>query len=275
MPPQKKSSPIGIIVSILVVLAVLLALLEFGSRWYIGKELKEQYRQQASEQGISLTQDPEVSFGSTPLLATLITKKVGEVNLSLPDTVRIKQGHEPEILGQPATSIKIHNLDVHDRANPVAETLDLHTELTDPFLLAVMQKNMAEKKDEIHVDGIAGLLVDQIANINDLKSDGSTGVVTVSFSNGAATLGLKPQTTDGNLMFDATDASLFGFELPAAVTEKLSEALKSSMDQVTGAEQGDSGQIQINKVTVVDGAVQVDMSGHNVPVTKMGTELPS
>lgn len=275
MPPQKKSSPIGIIVSILVVLAVLLALLEFGSRWYIGKELKDQYRQQASEQGINLPQDPEVSFGSTPLLATLITKKIGEVNLDLPDTVRIKQGHEPEILGQPATAIQIHDLDLHDRNNPIAGTLDLHTELTDPFLLAVVQKNMAEKKEEIPVDGIAGLLVDQIANVNDLKSDGTNGVVTVSFSNGAATLGLKPQTHDGTLTFDATDASLFGFDLPEAVTHKLSESLKSSMEKVAGAEQGAAGDIQINNVTVVDGAVHVDMTGHNVPISRVGNELPS
>lgn len=275
MPPKKKSSPIAIIVSILVVLVVLLALLEFGSRWYIGKELKEQYRQQATEQGITLTQDPEVSFGKTPLLATLITKKVGDVHLNLPNTVRITQGHEPEILGQPATTVNIHNLDVHDRNNPVAETLNVHTELTDPFLLAVMQKSMAEKKDEIHVDGIAGLLVDQIANINDLKSDGATGVVTISFSKGAATLGLKPETTNGTVVFEATDASLFGFELPEAVTHKLSESLKSSIDKVAGAQQDEAQKIQVDKVTVVDGAVQVDLIGHNVPVNNVSAQLPS
>lgn len=54
------------IVGLLVALLIMLFVAEFGLRWFIGNELRSSFEAQAAEDGVTMTEDPTISFGATP-----------------------------------------------------------------------------------------------------------------------------------------------------------------------------------------------------------------
>jgi len=79
----------------------------------------------------------------------------------------------------------------------------------------------------------------------------------VEFTDGAATLNLTPVPVDGQLTFEATGASLFGFDLPEQVTDMITRGLAESVtDQ--------SGQVRIDSFEVIDNGARVVVSGDNL-----------
>lgn len=65
---SKKSALPKVLLTIVVILLLLVLVAEFGLRFMIGKQLKDEFQAQASSQGISATEEPSISFGASPLL---------------------------------------------------------------------------------------------------------------------------------------------------------------------------------------------------------------
>lgn len=261
-----------IILTIIVALVVLLLLAEFGLRWTISKQLKD------SVGSNSTGQEASISFGPTPLLFSAITHNVPHVNIESPSTVNIKHPGDanavPEVTGTPQSFINVNSLNISDPDNPVAGSLSLRTTLADDYLLAVLQKSIAEnqKHQTAPTEGtgndlgaLAGAFLQQLIQITGITSNPADGTVKVDITGGAANLTLKPEAIDGHLSFTATNASLLGVELPSAVSDALTQGLRDQANAMTG-------NLTIKSVEVVEHGITIEVAGENVNLNELSKE---
>ena len=220
MEPMRTSKLGKTLLGIIVGVIVLLLVAEFGLRWYIGKQLGDQM--QASSTG----EKASVSFGASPLLLGMATGKIPEVTVDSPSTVTITAGtagEAPTITGQPESHVTMKDLDFAANDNATAGSVDMVTTMTDEYLLAVVQRQMAENNsgatgttlngatgDQLDLGALAGQLIQQLVTVTGITSDPANGTVDVQITNGAAALTLRPQAQDGKLTFTAENASIFG-----------------------------------------------------------------
>ncbi|MCG7455495.1 LmeA family phospholipid-binding protein, partial [Corynebacterium tuberculostearicum] len=211
-----------IIIGILVALLVLILLAEFGLRWFIGHQMTSQFNEAAEQEGIQVKEDPSVSFGGSPLLLGLFKGSISQMDMTTPSTLQIDG---TEIKGQPASEIHVEDMST-DQDNPVAGKLRASTTVPDDYLLASFQKGISEQAGS---DKVGNMVVTEItANEQD-------HVLDVKFAGGLANLSLEPTAHDGKLDIRATEASIFGLELPDQATEAISSALQNGMsDQFVG-----------------------------------------
>ncbi|WP_051645554.1 DUF2993 domain-containing protein [Corynebacterium vitaeruminis] len=259
---------LGIIVGVIVLLLVA----EFGLRWYIGKQLGDQM--QASSTG----EKASVSFGASPLLLGMATGKIPEVTVDSPSTVTITAGtagEAPTITGQPESHVTMKDLDFAANDNATAGSVDMVTTMTDEYLLAVVQRQMAENNsgatgttlngatgDQLDLGALAGQLIQQLVTVTGITSDPANGTVDVQITNGAAALTLRPQAQDGKLTFTAENASLFGVSLPTEVSDALTQGFSQKLQEIGPG-------LSLSDVTVVDGGVQIHVVGTNVPLSSL------
>ena len=86
----------------------------------------------------------------------------------------------------------------------------------------------------------------------------------VKFAGGLANLSLEPTAHDGKLDIRATEASIFGLELPDQATEAISSALQNGMsDQFVGSD------MNVDSVEVLDGELKLTITGTDVPMNDM------
>lgn len=261
-----------IILTIIVALVVLLLLAEFGLRWTISKQLKD------SVGSNSTGQEASISFGPTPLLFSAITQNVPHVNIESPSTVNIKHPGDanavPEVTGTPQSFINVNSLNISDPDNPVAGSLSLRTTLADDYLLAVLQKSIAEnqKHQAAPTEGegndlgaLAGAFLQQLIQVTGITSNPADGTVKVDITGGAANLTLKPEAIDGRLSFTATNASLLGVELPSTVSDALTQGLRDQANTMTGS-------LTIKSVEVVEHGITIEVAGENVNLNELSTE---
>ena len=72
---------------------------------------------------------------------------------------------------------------------------------------------------------------------------------------------------NGQIQLEATDSTLFGMSLPEQATQSISEGLSKGMqDQFTG-------DLTIEDVTIIDGAVSIRISGDNVNFNDMNNQM--
>lgn len=243
-----------VIVGFLVAVLVLLLLAEFGLRWFIGNELRSGFRENAEQSGVVLEEDPTIGFGATPLVFAAVSGNIPEVEMTTPSTLVVnRQGEIPEISGAPAANITLSDLNISDPQNPIAENMVTTTEASEDFLLATVQRSMAEQSGE----GMGGQLVQELIQITDIRSNIADGTLDVEFTNGAAHLNLRPVPTDGQLSFEATGASLFGFTMPEEVTRVITNSLQQGLAE-------ESADLSIDAFEIIDGGVRIQVSGTNV-----------
>lgn len=258
-----------VLTTVVVILLILLLVAELGLRWFVGRELRTQFADQATAQGLSVREDPTISFGATPLLLGLATGTVGQVTVDTPETVQITYpggaGTAPEILGTPQAQIILEGLGIRDTENPVAETMVVSTFLPDELLLATIEQELAASNQGQARD-LAGLLVQQLVQVTAIVSDPATQSVAVEFSDGAARMQLHPTAVDGQLSLEITDSQLFGFGLPGDISRAITEGMSESVASV-------GGDLQLDRVEVVEGGVQVDLRGHNVNLRDLGAAV--
>lgn len=249
-----------ILVGVLVAVLILVLVVEFGLRWFIGNQLREEFNAQAAESGVVVEEDPTISFGATPLILSAVTGTVNEVTVTTPSTLQISyptgDATRPEVSGQPAAVIDMRDLAISDLNNPVAGQLTTTTELPEDFLLAVIQEEAAAAQG-----GNDGFLQDLLA-ITALTANPAESVLDVEFSRGLASLTLRPVTEGGQLSFEATSAALFGFGLPAEVADAISAALRSGVDEQVG-------NMRVEEFTVIEQGVRVRITGENVPLGEL------
>ncbi|MCK2199767.1 LmeA family phospholipid-binding protein [Corynebacterium callunae] len=264
MAKSKRSVFPKVLLTIVVVLLILVIIAEFGLRWMVGKQLKEEFQNQAAEQGITVEEEPSISFGASPLLLGLVKGSIDEVTVDTPDTVQITYPggatSAPEITGTPQATIELGGLGVRDRENPVAENLTLTTFASDEFVLATMQQQMAEAAGGTTEDaGLAAMLVQELVKVTNITSNPENQSVEVEFTDGAARANLRPLVLNGQLAFEITDSELFGFSLPDEVSNMLTEGVKSSIQKVAGG-------LQISDIEVAEGGINVTLTGQNINV---------
>ncbi|EET78041.1 LmeA family phospholipid-binding protein [Corynebacterium tuberculostearicum] len=240
-----------IIIGILVALLVLILLAEFGLRWFIGHQMTSQFNEAAEQEGIQVKEDPSVSFGGSPLLLGLLKGSISQMDMTTPSTLQIDG---TDIKGQPASEIHVEDMST-DQENPVAGKLRASTTVPDDYLLASFQKGISEQAGSEKVGNMV---------VTEINANEQDHVLDVKFAGGLANLSLEPTAHDGKLDIRATEASIFGLELPDQATEAISSALQNGMsDQFVGSD------MNVDSVEVLDGELKLTITGTDVPMNDM------
>ena len=256
---KQRSSAGKILLTIIIVIAVLLLLAEFGLRWFIGNQVVQALATQDTQTSSEQKEKPKISFGTSPLLLGLVKGEIPHVELDTPSTINIKKNADStisEITGVPKTRMVADGLSLLDAENPTARTMTLEVEPDDAFLLAMVQSAVAEQDGAGQTDAsdlkanLQGIL-QQVVKVTKVTSNPQNSTIDVEFTNGAATLTLKPKVQDGNLGFDAVNTALFGFALPSEVTETVSKGLNENISKVN------TNGMATDEVTVIDGGLRI------------------
>ena len=262
---KQRSSAGKILLTIIIVIAVLLLLAEFGLRWFIGNQVVQALATQDTQTSSEQKEKPKIS----PLLLGLVKGEIPHVELDTPSTINIKKNADStisEITGVPKTRMVADGLSLLDAENPTARTMTLEVEPDDAFLLAMVQSAVAEQDGAGQTDAsdlkanLQGIL-QQVVKVTKVTSNPQNSTIDVEFTNGAATLTLKPKVHDGKLGFDAVNTALFGFALPSEVTETVSKGLNENISKVN------TNGMATDEVTVIDGGLRIKMSGQNVKLS--------
>lgn len=239
-----------IFIGVLVALLLIILLAELGLRWFLGTQMKDQFVQSAKDQGVEASEEPEVSFGASPMIFGMLNGKIPQMDMKTPSTLKIEGTN---ITGQPAADVHVEDMTLSKE--PVAGSLRASTTVPDQFLLASFQKAIA---DQSGYDALGNLVVTGIT-AHDAEDN-----LSVEFAGGLAELALKPEARDGKLAINAEKASLFGFDLPEQATTAISDALAEGM-----AEQLAGQQLTFESVDVGAGEVTLTMVGQNVPMSEL------
>lgn len=242
-----------VFIGVLVTLLIVILLAEFGLRWFMSNQLKEQFSASAQQQGVTTDAEPEVSFGPSPLIFGILSGRIAQVDMSTPSTLEIT---DSEIKGQPAADIHIEGMTIEQ--NPVADRMVTTTAMPDDYLLVMFQDAIATQSG---VDALRNMVV------TDLRATAADDAITAEFGGGLATLSLKPSARDGQLALEATNSTLFGMNLPEQATNSISQALSESMEGQL------SQQLRIDAVQVLDGEIELTVSGDNVPLNNLNDQL--
>ncbi|AZA12249.1 hypothetical protein CGERO_09810 [Corynebacterium gerontici] len=258
-----------IILSIIAVLLIVLIGAEFGTRWYITKQIRDEVGQSADGR------EAEVSLGSSPVLLGMLQKDVNHVEITTPDTVKIEQPAAPNavptINGTPDAHIVIEHLDISDPDHLIAKDIDLTTDLSNEFLLANLQlylENALPQQAPESSNPLGALVNDLLhksVRVSDVRSNPQAGTMEVEFTDGAAKVELKPRAKDGQITFEAKGASVLGLSMPSAVSDALTQALKQAAGSI------DVG-LSFKKVTVLDDGMSVELEGHDVDLNELSAE---
>ncbi|KQB84438.1 LmeA family phospholipid-binding protein [Corynebacterium oculi] len=248
--------------TIVVVLILLLVAAEFGARWIVNRDLAEEFRAQAQADGTELTEDPSISFGASPVLLGLLSKNLGEVSVHTPSTLRVDNGVAS---GNPAADISLRNLNIADRNDPVAGHLEATAELSNQFLLALLQQNINGGTEDSGDIGSAFLR--QLVQVTGVTSHPDTRTISVDFNNGAGSLDFTPITSEGRTHFEVLDTKVLGFDLPSTVTQEISRQLQQGVEEQLLA----SGGLSITSAEVTGEGLRATVSGEGVHVSELRT----
>ena len=173
------------------------------------------------------------------------------MDMTTPSTLQIDG---TEIKGQPASEIHVEDMST-DQENPVAGKLRASTTVPDDYLLASFQKGISEQAGSEKVGNMV---------VTEITANEQDHVLDVKFAGGLANLSLEPTAHDGKLDIRATEASIFGLELPDQATEAISSALQNGMsDQFVGSD------MNVDSVEVLDGELKLTITGTDVPMNDM------
>lgn len=242
-----------IIVGILVAVLIIVLIAEFGLRWFTAKQMKDQFHAAAQEDGIEVSEEPTVSFGSSPLIFGLLGGEVSQLEMHTPSTLQINGN---VITGQPESTVEMEGMTLTE--DPVARHLVATTVIPEDYLLITFQEAIAS---ESGVDMLRDVVV------TDITANGEEGVLDFQLGGGLATISLQPSAVDGQLQLEATDSTLFGVSLPEQATQSISEGLSKGMqDQFTG-------DLSIEDITINDGTVSIRMAGDNVNFNELSQQM--
>ena len=72
-----------IFIGVLVALLLIILLAELGLRWFLGTQMKDQFVQSAKDQGVEASEEPEVSFGASPMIFGMLNGKIPQMDMKL------------------------------------------------------------------------------------------------------------------------------------------------------------------------------------------------
>lgn len=248
---------IRFLLGLVITLAVLGGLAEFGARYYLGQQFTKQFAATDTDA------QPEIHFGKQSLVLGLLQNDVPEIDFTIPDSLTIQPGNPPVVGGTPASHVVLRHLQINPtNGEGTARDLQVTTTLSTDFLLAQAQQAMQQATGGNDANDLASLLISNLLKITDITTNPQEQTVELEFTNGAGTLTLKPTVLGGKLTFAVVGANLLGIDLPEQFVSVLSEKFASqemaSMDMV------------FERVDIGTDGITLEMHGHNVDLGKMG-----
>ncbi|MCS4489741.1 LmeA family phospholipid-binding protein [Corynebacterium sp. ES2775-CONJ] len=258
----------SIVVGILALIVVTLVVAEGGMRWFIKDQLTSSFG--------TAKEETTVELGSSPLLLGLVRGGIPYLAVSAPDTISISRisGAAPVITGQPRINLEITDMPLSQDPDATIGALKMHTVLSDDFVLAQIQKGMAENQPEAPADSddIAALaqeFLQQIITVTGFSSNATDNTFDVQFTGGAAVLTFTPVVVAGNLTFEATNAQLLGFDLPENLTNAITEALDQGIAQVAGP------RMKVTEAVITPEGLSLRLAGTDVPLKDLQEQVPA
>ncbi|MGV0436489.1 LmeA family phospholipid-binding protein [Corynebacterium mastitidis] len=251
-----------IFTTIVVVLLLLLAAAEFGTRWLVGRDLNEKFHAQAKAEGVQLSEDPSISFGASPVLLGYLRGELGHIAVTTPSTLRVEDGVAS---GNPAADISMKGVDISDRHDPVAAELEATAELSNQFLLALLQSNIGGAPAE--PGDLGASLIRNLVQVTAVTSHPDTQTISVEFSNGAGSLDLRPVAAEGRTTFEVSNTQVLGFDLPPSVTQEITRQLQQGVEEQLIA----SGGLSITQAEVTGEGLRATVAGQDVHVSEVHT----
>lgn len=239
---------------VVVIVLVLVILAEIGLRMFIAQQMRAGFEEQARADGIESPAEPEVSFGTSPLVFGLLSGQLNEVNMSTPSTLTIDGD---TVTGQPAADVRMEGMQL--TGDMLSDTVTTTTELPDDYLLATIRAQISETQPDNN-----NPLAEHLT-VTDITSQADAGTVDVEFVHGVATLTLTPEARDGQLYFTAAKAALFGFDLPPEATDEISRALQQGMSESAYMGEG----MRVEEADVIEGGLKITVVGKDVSLKQM------
>ncbi len=268
--------------AVVIVILLLIAAAEFGLRAYLKGTVADEMRSSAQDKGVELSADPEVSFGSAPLIGGLIRGKIPELTMSLPSSLSVKyqdsDQSKPVVTGQPAIKATMKDVETGGD-NGTIGSLTVDTTLPPEYLLAEVQKAMSEGDGAGGTGGtgsgsagqsgrpaqdaapnpLAGLM-----KVDGVEPNTADQTLDVRIAGGLATVAMKPSVTDQGFIMEVADVKLLGFSLPDSLTDSLKDSLQQSIDQ--------SDNLQITAAEITDDGLKVRLTGHDVTMDDLADD---
>lgn len=266
---RRGNKAVKILVTVVVVILLLLAAAEFGLRFYLKGQIADEMRDSSAEQGIELSGDPDVSFGSSPMLLGLAQGKLSRVTVDLPSSLNISyedsDRSKPVVTGQPAATMNAKDMEITGD-DPVIGDLTLDTVLPQDYLLAVLQKSMSEDGGEPAADdGGAGDLLSGLIQITGVTTNEETGTLDIEISSGLATLSMTPSVTDGKMSFEVADMKILGMSMPDSLVGDLSDSLTQTVEETEN--------LEVTDASVTADGLKVRLHGTDMKVDDLASEV--
>lgn len=242
---------IKIVAIVLVVLLILAVVAEIVLRMVVAGQVRDGYQEENPQ--VNAKEDVDVSFGAVPLLFGIAGGKINEFSLRTPSTLQIEGDN---VSGVPAADVDLDGVTLDD--SMTADSMVVTSEIPEDYLLATIRRQIAE-----NIPADAGPLA-QYLTVTDLTANPTAGAIDVEFVNGAAVLTLTPVQKDGQLTFTASGGEILGFDLPASVTDQITQTLQ---DGIAG--QMETSGMHIDNVEVIDGGVRTTLTGENIPLREL------
>ncbi|MBG6122476.1 DUF2993 domain-containing protein [Corynebacterium aquatimens] len=257
-PPRSSSSgskALKIIIGVLVGILILFMLVEFGLRHYVAAQIKSSFIESAPA-GAVIDEEPDVSFGPSPLLFAVASKKVDSVTVRVPSTLTSNGG---VIEGNPPAKLELRGFTLD--SDPVADSLTLTSDLPNQYVREMLQSQLSHAMDEQSEGDFA--IYKDIVTISDVESKPSDGTFEITISNGGATIELKPEMENDTLYFTAVRTKIMGITLPDFVSEIITQQLRKAMEEQV------IGSLAVKNFDVLPDNFRVTLSGDNVPLKEL------
>lgn len=251
MTRTKSRRGLKILLGILAALVALFFLAEISLRVFIAQQIKTSFLDSAPE-SVTVEREPKVYFGAQPVLFGLATGKIHHINLDLPSTLTPDSTY---IAGTPSAKINATGF-ILDPDDPRADRVEVHTILPQAVVRDMLQRELGASLEESGDDSFPGYT--QILSVTNVQANPDNSTFTITFSNGAFAVELRPNIQNGQPVFEAVSTELLGRTLPDFFSDAVSVALKRGLnDQIVGT-------MKIERFDVVDGGFAVTIIGENV-----------
>ncbi|QFQ03219.1 hypothetical protein CUROG_09375 [Corynebacterium urogenitale] len=268
-PQKKRKNRAGIIVLLILLIVALLAVAaEFGVRAYLKNQMVTTIKEQAAANDVSIEQDPEVSFGTSPVLLGLLTSTIGQLDMTVPSSLDVSypdgDKSNPEVKGNP--EIIVHGRDLKiDRNNTENMTVgDLTVNVTMPSELILAEAAKAAEQNA----GDASNPLQGALTVTDVTPNTEEQVLEFEIADGLMGVKMKPIIDDGNMTFEVEGAQLFGFNLPEAFVNTI-------RDQLSTQAQSIGGNLRFKEVEVTADGVKMELNGQEVNLQELSDSIDS
>ncbi|MGV3113041.1 LmeA family phospholipid-binding protein [Corynebacterium freneyi] len=259
---KKRGNPVGTLIGVVLVIALVLIVGEIALRMFLGKEIADGFREQEEARGAVVTEDVQTSFGSSPVLLALVTSELGGMNLKTPSTLDITdpraENGAPRIVGSPAADVTLTDVDISNTSDPVAKQVEVVAEL--PPELMIAEANLRVSDASGGSGNFFEDLVTSAVRLTDLTPHPDRGVLTAEFSGGLATVDLRPVVRDGGVTAEVEGGSFMGIDADGLIS-LFAEAA------VAGPVQDIGHGFTVVDIAVTDGGLSITLEGADIALS--------